>query len=531
MILTTHPAPPAVYDLAVIGGGVNGCGIARDAAGRGLSVYLCEMDDLASATSSWSTKLIHGGLRYLEHYEFRLVREALIEREVLWGIAPHLIRPLRFVLPHQRGMRPAWMLRLGLAFYDHLGGRRRLAGTRRLDLRTDPAGKPLKVGQFATGFEYSDCMVDDARLVVLNALDARLNGADIDTRTRAVAARRSGSVWEIDVETAPTSLNAGAGRRKIEARALVNAAGPWVAAVMRDGLGIAPKAQVRLVQGSHIVVPRLFDHDRAYIFQNADRRIVFAIPWLGDFTLIGTTDRDYSGDPACATATPDEIAYLCGAVGRYFHQQVRPEDVVWSFAGVRPLYDDGASAAAAATRDYVLESDAPDREAAPLVSIFGGKITTYRRLAEAVLDRLAPHMGPEISRRIAERDGWTAKAPLPGGDFPVDGLPALAAALRADHPFLAPETAQRIAAAYGTRARRWLGGARTAADLGRSFGAGLSEAELCFLVEEEWAVTAPDVLWRRSKLGLRLMAAEVAAVDAWLASHTAVRPADRRGPN
>ena len=490
----------AAYDIAVIGGGINGCGIARDAAGRGLKVFLCEMGDLASGTSSWSTKLVHGGLRYLEFHEFRLVREALAEREVLWAMAPHVIGPLRFVLPHHRGLRPAWLLRLGLFLYDHLGGRGRLPGTRTLDLRTDPAGLALKPGMFRTGFEYSDCRVDDARLVVLNAMDAAARGATIATRTELVAGARRDGAWQLDLRDAATGAT-----RSIAARSVVNAAGPWVAEVLRGRLGVTARAQVRLVQGSHIVVPKLFDHDRAYIVQTDDGRIVFAIPYEGDFTLVGTTDLDYRGDPANVAATPAEITYLCDTVNAHFRRQVTPHDVVWAFSGVRPLYDDGASEARAATRDYVLEVDTPDG-AAPLLSIFGGKITTYRRLAEAVVARLAPLIG------AATAPSWTGGAVLPGGDFPVDGREALAARLRAEVPAIAPETAARLAAAYGTRAFAILRGGR----LGRDLGAGLSEAELAYLMDSEWAQTTEDVLWRRSKLGLRLGPAEVHAIEAWM---------------
>ena len=496
-----------IVDLAIIGGGINGCGIARDAAGRGLSVTLCEMHDLASGTSSWSTKLIHGGLRYLEHYEFRLVREALIEREVLWAIAPHVIRPLRFVLPHRKGLRPAWLLRMGLFLYDHLGGRQRLPGTRRLTLATDPAGQPLKPGVFATGFEYSDCFVDDARLVALNAMDARDRGAMIVTRSRAVRATRHQDHWELTIENRDTGQ-----RQTVRARALINAAGPWVEQVLATTAGVDAKAKVRLVQGSHIVVPRIFDHDRAYILQNPDGRIVFAIPYQGDFTLIGTTDRDYAGDPAKVQATPEEIAYLCGAASENFTRPVVPADVVWSYSGVRPLYDDGASEAKAATRDYVFELDAGDHQPA-LLSIFGGKITTYRRLAEEALDRLAKHLPANAAKKLAAKRGWTAGAPLPGGDFAPGAHAQIETELRNAYPFLAVAHARRLVAAYGTRAHRILGPARNMADLGTDFGATLTEAEVRYLVEQEWARSADDILWRRSKLGLRMTAAQVATLD------------------
>jgi glycerol-3-phosphate dehydrogenase len=495
-----------IFDLAIIGGGINGCGIARDAAGRGLSVFLCEMGDLAGGTSSRSTKLIHGGLRYLEQYDFRLVREALTEREVLWGIAPHIVRPLRFVLPYQAGLRPAWMLRAGLFLYDHLGGRRRLPGTRVLDLAADNAGAPLKPGVFTTGFEYSDCWVDDARLVVLNARDAAERGATIRTRTRAVAASRAQDAWQL------TLADAGSAKREtITARMLVNAAGPWVADKSAAGLGLEAPDRVRLVQGSHIVVAKLFDHDRAYIFQRPDGRIVFAIPYEGSFTLIGTTDRDYAGDPAEVSATAEEIAYLCEAASAAFARTLLPADVVWSYAGVRPLYDDGASEAKAASRDYVLEMD--DRPgAAPLLSIIGGKITTYRRLAEAVLERLAAH----LPSRQGLAAGWTGTTPLPGGEFEPDELPALTRRLARSYPFLSAPHAGRLVHAYGARAARVLGRAKSAADLGRVFGATLTEVEVRYLIDQEWAVTAEDVLWRRSKLGLHMSVEECAALEAWM---------------
>lgn len=504
-----HQISDRIFDLAIIGGGINGCGIARDAAGRGSSVFLCEMNDLASGTSSWSTKLIHGGLRYLEHYEFRLVREALIEREVLWRIAPHIIQPLRFVLPHHSGLRPTWLLRLGLFLYDHLGGRKLLPPARTLNLSRDETGRPLVPGRFSKGFEYSDCFVDDARLVVLNARDAAEHGAEIRTRTRAIDAKPMDGAWHVVVENVITRR-----RETIRARALINAAGPWVEDVLARGVGVKAGAKVRLVQGSHIVVPRLYDHDRAYIFQNADGRIVFAIPYQNDFTLIGTTDRDYEGDPAKVAITPDEVTYLCAAVGEYFAKHVTPGDIVWTYAGVRPLYDDGVSEAKAATRDYVFELDASG--GLPLLSIFGGKITTYRRLAEEALERLAPYLNDDRAK-----EGWTAAAPLPGGDIAVSALPALTSEIMRDYPFLNQAHARRLAQAYGTRARRVLGSAKSNGDLGQWFGATLTEAELNYLVAQEWAVTADDVVWRRSKLGLRLSASEIAAIGVWLTRHQA----------
>lgn len=502
-----------MFDLAIIGGGINGCGIARDAAGRGHSVFLCEMGDLASGTSSMSSKLVHGGLRYLEFYEFRLVREALAEREVLWRIAPHLVSPVRFVLPHHDGLRPAWLLRIGLFLYDHIGGRRRLPPTRTRDLARDTVGAPLQAGRFRRGFEYSDCFVDDARLVVLNARDARARGATVRSRCRAVALNSENGVWRLTLEDALTGT-----RDTISARVLVNAGGPWVEDVLARGSGVRAKAHVRLVQGSHIVVPRLYAHDRAYTFQNGDGRIVFVIPYEDDFTLIGTTDRDYEGDPAQVKATTQEIDYLCRSVNDYLARPVTPSDVIWSYAGVRPLYDDGVSEARAATRDYVLELDIAD--GAPLLSVFGGKITTYRRLAEAALERLAPYLGDE-----RQGAGWTARAPLPGGDIDAAALDGFTAGLARDYPFFPPAQAARIARAYGTLAREWLGSARSFADLGVSFGAGLSAAEVDYLMAEEWAVSADDVVWRRSKLGLRLTAAEVGALDAWMRKRCA--PASR----
>jgi glycerol-3-phosphate dehydrogenase len=491
-----HQPEHEPYDLAVIGGGINGTGIARDAAGRGAAVILFEQGDLASGTSSASTKLIHGGLRYLEQGEFRLVREALAEREVLWRLAPHIIWPLRFVLPSDEGLRPRWLVRLGLFLYDHLGGRERLPGTKSLDLTRDSAGLPLQP-RFRRAFEYSDCWVEDSRLVALNALDAAERGAVIRPRSRVVAAERRSDHWRLTVESG--------GRRQIAfARVLVNAAGPWVENVLTAVLQARAPVGIRLVQGSHIVVPRLAPDERAYIFQNRDGRIVFAIPYERDFTLIGTTDRDFSGDPAEVEADPDEIAYLCTAASSYFRAAVRPEHVVWSYAGVRPLHDTGAEAAQRATRDYMLTLD---ESGAPLLSVFGGKITTYRVLAEAALAKLATHLP------AAARPAWTGSAPLPGGDFTQDGYDALVASLLGDYPFLGRALAARLVRAYGTRAWRCLGEARGSADLGQVFGHDLTERELGYLMREEWAASAEDVLWRRSKLGLRFSERQRAALD------------------
>jgi glycerol-3-phosphate dehydrogenase len=510
-------------DLFVIGGGINGCGITRDAAGRGLTVALAEMDDLASATSSASTKLFHGGLRYLEYFEFRLVREALVERETLLRAMPHISWPMRFVLPYHRNMRfevetptsrlltiampwmrgrrPAWLIRLGLFLYDHLGGRRLLPATRTIDLRTDPAGRALKP-DFTTAFEYSDCWVEDSRLVVLNARDAEFRGATIMTRSRVQSARRDGDRWEIAVQ------RPGGAAETWHARALVNAGGPWVEDVVRNTIRLNGTERVRLVRGSHIVTRRLFDHDRCYFFQGTDGRIVFAIPYESDFTLIGTTDQDHKGDPKSAVCTPEEQDYLCAFASRYLARPVTRADVVWTYSGVRPLYDDGAKSATAATRDYVLSLDL---DGPPLLNVFGGKITTYRRLAEAAMARLAPFFpkaGP----------AWTAGAPLPGGDFPVTGVGDLIQRLLAGYPFLDAYWAGRLVRAYGTEAPAVLGKAVRAEDLGRSFGGTLTEREVRWLIDHEHARTAEDVVWRRSKLGLRMTAAEIAALDDYMAA-------------
>ena len=492
----------ALYDLAIIGGGINGCGIARDASGRGLSVYLCEKGDLAGATSSASTKLIHGGLRYLELYEFRLVREALVEREVLLASAPHIIWPLRFVLPHHRGLRPWPVIRLGLFFYDHLGGRRLLPPTRSLDLSTDPAGKGLK-SRYRHAFEYSDCWVDDARLVVLNARDAADRGAEIRTRTKCVGARRQGGTWRLTMQDEHIGT-----RFELAAHCLVNAAGPWVSQVISETAGLNLPARVRLVKGSHIVVDRVFDHDRAYIFQNADGRICFAIPYERDFTLIGTTDEDFEGDPSSARISDHETEYLLAAVSEYLERPLTRDMIRWSYAGVRPLYDDGATKAQEATRDYVFSLDAPAGEA-PLLSVFGGKITTYRRLAEQALEKISsqfPNMRP----------AWTREARLPGGDVPVTGFDDWANGIARRYPLLDPALVARLFRAYGSRVEILVAGVSTPADLGNDFGAGLSARELDYLAAHEWAETAEDVLWRRSKLGLRVGPAASAAIEAHL---------------
>jgi glycerol-3-phosphate dehydrogenase len=518
-----EPRPEPLHDLLIVGGGINGCGIARDAAGRGLNVLLAEQGDLAGATSSASTKLFHGGLRYLEYFEFRLVREALIEREVLLRAMPHISWPMRFVLPvHRdmrfdattptsrllgivapwwRGRRPAWLIRLGLFLYDHLGGRRILPGTATLSLPGSPEGAPLQE-RFETAYEYSDCWVEDARLVVLNARDAEARGATILTRARVVSAEAEGGVWTVRIET-------GAGVRTERARLIVNAAGPWSGAVIHGALRLASRDRVRLVRGSHIVTRRLYDHDKCYFFQGTDGRIVFAIPYEQDFTLIGTTDVDHPDPDTAPVCSDAERDYLCRFASRYFARPVTPDDVVWTYSGVRPLHDDGTRSATAATRDYTL---AIDRSAgAPVLNVFGGKITTYRRLAEAALDKIAGVLPVRGGR-------WTAGMPLPGGDFPVDGVDALIAGLLADYPFLTEPWARRLVRAYGTEARAILGAARSPGDLGRDFGATLTEAEVRWLMAREYARSAEDVLWRRTKLGLRMSADEAQALDHWMRS-------------
>ncbi|TIW21110.1 MAG: glycerol-3-phosphate dehydrogenase [Mesorhizobium sp.] len=491
-----------IHDIFVIGGGINGCGIARDAVGRGFSVYLAEMNDLASGTSSGSTKLIHGGLRYLEFYEFRLVREALMEREVLWKNAPHIIWPMRFVLPYAKGLRPAWLIRLGLFLYDHIGGRKLLPATKTLDMASDPAGKPLKP-LFRKAFEYSDGWVNDARLVALNARDAADRGAIIRTRTKVVSARRDGPTWTIKVQNVLTGDT-----EEVRARLLVNAAGPWVDHVLQTAVGQNEVHNVRLVQGSHIVVAKKFDDPRAYFFQNKDGRIIFAIPYEEEFTLIGTTDRDYPGDPHDVKISDAEIDYLCAAASEYFAVAVKRSDIVWTYSAVRPLYDDGASKAQEATRDYVLKADGGEG-VAPLVNAFGGKITTFRRLAESMLEKIEGFLGKRGKP-------WTHDAPLPGGDFPATGFDAQVARLKKTYPFLDQRLARRFTRLYGTRAEKLLGLAKSNADLGRNFGADLFEVEVRYLAENEWAVTAEDVLWRRTKRGLHFSREQTAALEEFM---------------
>lgn len=500
---TTQATSDQPYDVFIVGGGINGVGIARDAVGRGFHVGLAEMNDLASGTSSWSTKLIHGGLRYLEHYEFRLVREALMERETLWGMAPHIIWPLRFVLPHHKDTRPAWLIRLGLFLYDHIGGRKKLPGTKTLNLKLDPAGQPLKP-HFQKAFEYSDCWVNDARLVVLNARDAADRGADINTSTKVVSLQRADDLWQIGLEDKLTRKS-----WQVSARCVVNAAGPWIDHVLTGALGYNDAHNVRLVQGSHIVVKQKFTDPRAYFFQNNDGRIFFAIPYEQDFTLIGTTDRDYDGDPKSVAITEEETDYLLSAAAEYFSEPIRREDIVWTYSGVRPLYDDGASKAQEATRDYVLKSEGAENEP-KLINIFGGKITTYRRLAESMLEKIEEAIG-------AKGASWTKGATLPGGDFDTLSFDDELAKLQKDFPFLEPTHAWRLFRLYGTRARAILGHATKLDDLGQNFGADLTAAEVRYLIRQEWARNADDVLWRRTKRGLIIQdKAEIAQLDEFM---------------
>ncbi|RZL64756.1 MAG: glycerol-3-phosphate dehydrogenase [Variovorax sp.] len=518
-VAATSIAPDLDCDVLVVGGGINGCGIARDLAGRGWRVVLCEKDDLASHTSSSSTKLIHGGLRYLEYYEFSLVRKALQEREVLLKSAPHIMWPLRFVMPHDPSMRPAWMVRIGLFMYDHLARREVLPGSRGVDLRTHAAGAPLKKS-YRRGFVYSDGWVDDARLVVLNAMDARAKGAQVLTRTRCVGAQRGADGWT-------ATLDGPQGERKVRARAVVNAAGPWAEAFLR---GVAQSAKgetlatksLRLVKGSHIVVPRLFEHDHAYIFQNPDKRIIFAIPYQQDFTLIGTTDVEISkDDPGAAKISQDEIDYLCTQASRYFEKPIVPADVVWTYSGVRPLLDDASGDPSAVTRDYLLEANAT---AAPLLSVWGGKITTFRKLAEDAADEVGKMLGQDRSQRPA----WTGGAFLTGGDLstwigapkrPDDDFERFVGAVQTRYSWLEARLARRLARAYGARVDTVLGDAQSMSDLGEEVAPGLHARELQYLRNEEWAVSAEDVLWRRSKLGLRYTPAQREQVEAWLRHH------------
>ncbi len=510
-------------DIFIIGGGINGCGIARDAAGRGLSVELAEMNDLASATSSASTKLLHGGLRYLEYFKFRLVREALIERETLLRAMPHISRPMRFVLPYHedlrfeistpasrvlswvvpwmKGCRPAWLIRFGLFLYDHLGGRKFLPGTSAVDLRGGVAGKPLQE-RFAKAYEYSDCWIDDARLVVLNARDAVNRGAKVHTRTKVVSAKRAGQLWCVTTEDIATGE-----QRETFARLLVNAAGPWVGELISNTIQVGSSEGVRLVRGSHIVTQKLFDHDKGYFFQGEDGRIIFAIPYENNFTLIGTTDADHKDvfeQPVC---TEEEADYLCAFASEYFDTPISREDIVWSYSGVRPLYDDGSNSATAATRDYVLKIDGTG--GVPVLNVFGGKISTYRKLAEQALEKISVFF-PQAT------GNWTADVSLPGGDFPVDNVSLLISQLKTDYPFLDRAWAGRLIRTYGTEASAILGDAKKVADLGKQFGATLTEKEVSWSMEQEYSQSAEDVVWRRTKLGLLMDCDQISVLDQFI---------------
>lgn len=490
-----------IYDLAVIGGGINGVGIAADASGRGLSVFLCEKDDLASHTSSASSKLIHGGLRYLEHKEFRLVREALAEREVLLAKAPHIIRPMRFIMPHRPHLRPAWLIRTGLFFYDHLGKREKLLGSNNVYFKED---SPLN-SAITRGFEYSDCAVDDARLVVLNAMHAREKGADIVTRTRCLSARRDGQYWIVDLENENCQF-------QIKAKALVNAAGPWVAKFIKQDLELKSPYGIRLIQGSHIIVPKLYEGDKAFIMQNDDRRIVFAIPYLDQYTMIGTTDREYQGDPAQVQITQAETDYLLEVSNAHFKKQLTQADVIWTFAGVRPLCDDESDNPSAITRDYTLALSQENDEQAPLLSVFGGKLTTYRKLAESAMQQLKAFF-PEM------KGSWTATEALPGGEN-MESVEQLMREIRAQVTDASEALVKRWASAYGSRIWNILGEKSSVEQLGQHFGQGLYAKEVDYLCNAEWVTTSQDVLWRRSKLGLSFTQKETEALDAYLIAKT-----------
>ncbi|HEY5807734.1 MAG TPA: glycerol-3-phosphate dehydrogenase [Povalibacter sp.] len=498
---TFNVAGDDCVDLLIIGGGINGAGIARDAAGRGHKVMLVEQSDLASATSSASTKLIHGGLRYLELFEFRLVREALVERERLLEIAPHIIRPMQFVLPHVAGLRPRWEIRLGLFFYDHMGGRQRLPASRAVRLESEYGG--VLKGAMRHGFAYSDCWVDDSRLVTLNAMDAAARGASILTRTRFIGANAAAGRWQaqlIDQRTGRQSI--------VTARAIVNASGPWVEEVLRYLPHVRNESQVRLIKGSHIIVPRMYAGDQAFLLQNPDGRVVFTIPYEDEFTLVGTTDVPYERDPGSVSISGDEIDYLCQAVNGYFTRQITPDDVKWTYAGVRPLHDDDATSASKVTRDYKLEL-AETESLPPLLSVFGGKITTYRRLAELAMQKLHPFLG-------GPKQSWTAQAALPGGELPHGDFAAFLDGVQRRWPFLPDRLACRLAHSYGTRVSDILAAARNIEDLGTHFGAGLTRAEVDYLRSHEWAQTADDILWRRSKIGLHMTADERASLVNYL---------------
>ena len=493
--------PEKIYDVFVAGGGINGIGVARGAAGRGYSVCLCEMNDFASGTSSNSTKLIHGGLRYLEHYKFRLVQESLKEREVLLKMAPHIIWPMRFILPHSKGMRPAWLLRLGLFLYDHLGFRKILPGTSYVKLNKSELGSPLK-SNFKFGYEYSDCWVDDSRLVILNAVDASLKGAKIQNYCKVTKVVKSDGLWLI---TTNDSID---GKQNIfKAKCFINASGPWVDDLLNSSFKRDNSKNVRLVRGSHIVVNKLFDHDRSYICQNNDNRIFFIIPYEDKYTLIGTTDIDHGQSAGSVKISEEEKLYICKSANEYLNTKINLEDIVWSYSGVRPLYDDGASAAQEATRDYVIKAE--QSESSLMINIFGGKITTYRRLSESILKHVEGFLGKR-------GNSWTEKSSLPGGDIAVDGQLDLQNKIQMRYPFLTEETIKRLVRSYGTISFDIYGDAENIDSLGDHFGSGLYEREVKYLIREEWSRTSDDILFRRSKLGLSLSENEIKKLDLYL---------------
>ena len=471
------------YDVFVVGGGINGVGIAVDAAGRGLNVGLCEMGDLAGATSSASSKLIHGGLRYLEHYEFRLVKEALAEREVLLNMAPHIACPMRFCLPHRPQLRPAWMIRAGLFLYDHLSSRSTLPGCKSVYFNEN---SPLK-SDFSKGFEYSDAWVDDARLVVLNAMDLRERGGKVFTRTRAVSGHRKDGVWTVGLVDQITGAE-----RKIQTKALVNAAGPWVTQFIQNDLQQTTPRKVRLIKGSHIILPRIHEEERAYILQNDDQRIVFVIPWLDRFSLVGTTDVEYHGDPRAVDCSEHEKEYLCRVVNQHFKEQVSLKDIIWNYSGVRPLCEDESSDPQAVTRDYTFEM-ADEAGKAPLLSVFGGKLTTYRKLAEHAMNQLVRYF-PEAG------DAWTKSNRLPGAQAYRECYEQL----MTRYPWLPEEIGERFSKSYGSLSFRLLAQSNSVEDLGCHYGGGLYQAEVDYLISNEWALSVEDIIWRRSKLGIYL---------------------------
>ena len=513
--MTEYTDKQTDFDIVVVGGGVNGAGVARDAAGRGLKVLLCEKDDLAAHTSSASTKLIHGGLRYLEYYDFKLVRHALIEREILLRAAPHIIWPLRFILPHHQSLRPRWLIRAGLFLYDHLGGRKLLPASNGVDLKTHPAGKALKP-EFSAGFEYSDCWVQDSRLVVLNAMDARAHGCDVRTRTEVMDLVRHADHWQVDLKD-----NLTGDTQSVRARAIVNASGPWVDRTLHLDESKQAKHSVRLVKGSHIVVPKLFSHPYTYIFQNADNRIIFAVPYEEEYTLLGTTDKELSGDPQSISIDDEEIRYICSSASEYFNVPVKPEQVVWSYSGVRPLYDDKADSASKVTRDYKLHldksadnsADSDNADTAPILSVYGGKITTFRKLAEEVVDMLSPvlRFNPETNK-----SGWTERAPLPGGDIAGADYDGFLRQVEKRFSWLDSKLVRDYARNYGTCIDKLLHECSAESDLGRHFGGLLYQVEVDHLIKHEFAITAEDVVWRRSKKGLQLTESQIEELEKYL---------------